>query len=57
MGVIPYAGIDLTLYIYEVGQSVREGPGEAGCVLSMQTMKNIYQSRVSEEPSWLVPLA
>lgn len=29
----------------------------AGCVLSVQTMKNMYQSRVSEEPSWLVPLA
>lgn len=36
VGVVPYAGIDLTVY---------------------ETLKNTYQTHVSQEPSWLVPLA
>ena len=58
VGVIPYAGIDLA--VYEVRRQLYPGKGggdELHHSLILQTLKNMYQSRVSTEPSWLVPLA
>ena len=55
VGVIPYAGIDLA--VYEVRRPLSPGRDELHHSLILQTLKNMYQSHVSQEPSWLVPLA